>query len=86
MPDSAIAYWERYLAKTSQTRINTDISNLPPVLLRLGQLYEAKGDFGKAASKYSEFIMLWQHADPDLQPKVQDAKRRLLAIQARKPG
>ena len=86
MPDSAITYWERYLATMSAGRINSDISNLPPLLLRLGELYEAKGNFDKAASNFSAFITLWQHADPELQPKVQSAKKRLAAIQSRKAG
>ncbi|HEV8446201.1 MAG TPA: protein kinase [Gemmatimonadaceae bacterium] len=86
MPDSAITYWEHYLATTSSGRINSDISNLPPLLLRLGELYEAKGNLDKAASNFSAFITLWQHADPELQPKVQSAKKRLAAIQSRKAG
>ena len=86
MPDSAITYWERYLATMSAGRINSDISNLPPLLLRLGELYEAKGNLDKAASNFSAFITLWQHADPELQPKVQSAKKRLAAIQSRKAG
>jgi tetratricopeptide (TPR) repeat protein len=86
MPDSAITYWERYLATMSAGRINNDISNLPPLLLRLAELYEAKGNLDKAASNFSAFITLWQHADPELQPKVQSAKKRLAAIQSRKAG
>ena len=64
----------------SAGRINFDISNLPPLLLRLGELYEAKGNFDKAASNFSAFITLWQHADPESQPKVEAAKKRLAAI------
>ena len=49
---------------------------------RLGELYEAKGDTKKAATYYVSFLDLWKNADPELQPKVQDVKRRLAAIQA----
>jgi tRNA A-37 threonylcarbamoyl transferase component Bud32/Tfp pilus assembly protein PilF len=83
LPDSAIKYWELYLSKASNARLNNDPQNLPGIYLRLGQLYEAKGDLGRAATNFSAFINLWQHADPELQPKVADAKKRLAAIQAR---
>lgn len=49
---------------------------------RLGELYEAKGDRDKAASYYSRFIALWQDADPELQPKVAEAKARLARLTA----
>jgi hypothetical protein len=47
------------------------------MLKRLGELHEAKGDVGKAASYYREFIDLWERAEPRLQPKVAEARRRL---------
>jgi hypothetical protein len=50
--------------------------------MRLGELYEAKADTKTAATYYASFLDLWKNADPELQPKVQDVKRRLAAIQA----
>jgi hypothetical protein len=47
---------------------------------RLGELYEAAGDRQRAASHYSAFIELWKTADPELQPRVQDVKRRLARL------
>jgi hypothetical protein len=44
---------------------------------RLGELYEAKGDAQRAASNYLAFIELWKNADPELQPKVLEARQRL---------
>jgi hypothetical protein len=44
---------------------------------RLAQLYEAKGNRVKAAEHYRKFIELWKNADPELQPRVQDARERL---------
>ena len=55
---------------------------LAGIYKRLGELYEAKGDTKKAATYYVSFLDLWKNADPELQPKVQDVKRRLAAIQA----
>lgn len=49
----------------------------PAIHERLGQLYEAKGNPGKAAENYRAFIELWKNADPELQPRLADARRRL---------
>lgn len=47
---------------------------------RLGELYEAKNNRQRAASNFTKFISLWDHADPELQASVQDAKRRLARL------
>jgi hypothetical protein len=47
---------------------------------RLGELYEAKGDREKAASYYLQFVTLWKNADPELQPKVAEVRRRLARL------
>ena len=43
-------------------------------------MYESKGDRAKAADFYQRFIALRRDADPELQPQVQEAKRRLAAL------
>jgi eukaryotic-like serine/threonine-protein kinase len=50
------------------------------VLERLGQLHEARGDRARAAEHYRVFIELWRDADPELQPRVREARRRLVAL------
>jgi hypothetical protein len=50
----------------------------PPAHERLGSLYLEAGDTVAAARHLSEFIELWQDADPELQPRV-EAARGLLA-------
>jgi hypothetical protein len=50
------------------------------VYKRLGELYENKGDSARAAANYRQFIAFWKDADPDLQPVVADARRRLTRI------
>jgi len=82
-PDSAIAHWERYTAESFNRSVGRDGSVLPGVHKRLGELYEAKGDLARAESHFSSFIELWSNADPELQPKVTEVKRRLAAIKAR---
>jgi tetratricopeptide (TPR) repeat protein len=85
-PDSAIVYWERYIAETYNRGLGRDASLLAGTHKRLGELYEARGDLAKAESHFSAFIDLWKNADAELQPKVLDVKRRLAAIEARKKG
>jgi len=77
MPDSAIAYLERYIAVPSSGRIQLDRWLLAPAHKRLGELYEAKGDNARAVTHYTEFVRLWEHADPDMQPKVAEVRARL---------
>ncbi len=47
---------------------------------RLGELHEQRGDTAKAVEYYNEFVELWRDADPELQPQVEDVKRRLAAL------
>jgi hypothetical protein len=82
MPDSAIVYWERYLNEATGRGPGIDGGYLAGIYKRLGEMYEAKGETKKAATYYVSFLDLWKNADPELQPKIQDVKRRLAAIQA----
>ncbi|HEU5171785.1 MAG TPA: protein kinase [Gemmatimonadales bacterium] len=78
--DSAIAAYERYLARGWLARHETDGWHLPRILFRLGELYETRGDRVRAADYYSQFAELWRECDPDLQPRVREARRRLAAL------
>ena len=82
VPDSAIAHYERYLNTPYAYRLYNDADQLALIYRRLGELYETKGDRGDAARYYEKFVNLWKNADPDLQPQVVDAKRRLADLQA----
>ena len=81
-PDSAIAHFEAYTQTPVFERMDTDVDALAGVEKRLGELYDAKGDREKAISHLSKFVELWKNADPELQPAVADAKRRLTKLQA----
>ena len=98
--DSAIAMYEKFLNTPYLERLDpplfvdfadpTDPIFLPGVHRRLGELYEAKGDTAKAIEHYRAFVELWKSADPALQPRVTEVKRRLAALtpveRARKSG
>lgn len=84
-PDSAIAVYERFLSARWLRRIDADGWHRPRILFRLGELYEQRADQARAADYYSQFAELWRGADPDLQPRVAEARRRLAALTA-EPG
>jgi len=81
-PDSAIAYFEKYLATPYWLKADPDMDpiRLPAIRERLGQLYESMGNTQKAADEYRAFIELWKNADPELQPRVADARQRLAKL------
>ena len=79
MPDSAIATYEKYVTTPSPSTSPDDYA-LAPAHLRLGELYDAKGDARNATRHYARFVELWKNADPELQPKVARARARLAAL------
>ncbi|NIN70581.1 MAG: hypothetical protein GTO46_01335 [Gemmatimonadetes bacterium] len=50
--------------------------------LTLGQALEAEGDAAGAVAAYSRFIELWERADPELQPRMETARRALERLAA----
>jgi tetratricopeptide (TPR) repeat protein/tRNA A-37 threonylcarbamoyl transferase component Bud32 len=86
MSDSAIASYQRYLDRPFLGRLALDAVWRARVLYRLGELYEERGDRVKAADRYAEFVKLWKRADPELQPKVTEAKQRLEALSGERPA
>ncbi len=79
-PDSAVAYYERYLAPKGNWRAYIDGTWRAWTLERLGQLYDEMGDLEQAAGYYGMFVELWEEADPELQPRVQAARARIEEI------
>ncbi len=79
-PDSAIAYYERYLERPYLFRLTADAYHLGPSLERLGQLYDERDDLENAAKYYAMFVELWAEADEELQPRVRAAQARLEEI------
>jgi tetratricopeptide (TPR) repeat protein len=78
-PDSAIAMYERYLRTPFYARFGAqfDGSALAFVHRRLGELYDAHGNYTKAGEHYRAFVELWKDADPALQPRVAAVRDRL---------
>jgi hypothetical protein len=87
MTDSAVVWFERYLATPywRPTDPRGDTRYLAGTYKRLGELYEARGDRQKAASYYTKFVELWKNADPELQPKVAEVRRALARLDVEPP-
>ncbi len=52
----------------------------PGAYFRMAELYEARGDRARAIDFYGRFTELWREADPQLQPRVAEAKRRIAEL------
>jgi eukaryotic-like serine/threonine-protein kinase len=81
--DSAVVFYERYLHTPDLARILGDPEWLAPTLERLAQIYEVRGERQKATDRYTRLVELWKDADPELQPRVREARRRLAALRGR---
>jgi tetratricopeptide (TPR) repeat protein len=56
------------------------ISADPFVALRLARVYENLGEFEKARESYEYALLSWQHADPELQPRIEEARSGLARL------
>ncbi|UCC84572.1 MAG: tetratricopeptide repeat protein [Gemmatimonadota bacterium] len=78
--DSARAIYKRYVDTPWPVRIWTDSWQLASAYERLGALYEQRGDRQMVIYYYGKFAELWQDADPELQPRVEAARRAIEAL------
>ena len=74
--DSSVANYERYIATPDIDRLSDDSWRLARAYVRLGLLYERRGDRAKASDFYVRFTQLWKNCDPDLRPEVVEVRRR----------
>jgi len=79
-PDSVVAISERYLSTPWLPRLMPDSYYLGQVHERLGRLYRERGDADRAIDQYGKLIDLWRDAEPELQPRVEAARRAILAF------
>lgn len=79
-PDSTLAAWEEYLRTPTPYRVFGDGQSRAFVLERLARLYEEAGETAQARAAWAEFVELWRDADPELQPRVEAARRRIQAL------
>jgi tetratricopeptide (TPR) repeat protein/tRNA A-37 threonylcarbamoyl transferase component Bud32 len=79
--DSALVYFQRFV-DAPRSMLFEDQDWLAGTHKRLGELYEAAGELPKAVANLEKFIELWKDADPELQPKVREARERLTRVRA----
>ncbi|HEY8061989.1 MAG TPA: protein kinase [Gemmatimonadales bacterium] len=79
-PDSARKYLTQYVEMPGSGRRDIDPYFLGTTLYKLGELYESAGDPKHALEYYGRFVDLWAQADPDLQPRVADAKKHIALL------
>src|SRR5260370_6085 len=80
MPDCAIVAFERYVAMTSYVKLGYDAAFLAGTYKRHGELYEQQRNIPKAIAYTKKFIELWKDSDPELQPRVAEARQRLARL------
>jgi len=80
--DSAIAVYQRYLTTPWSDWMYADGEFRVPSYRSLGELHEARGDTSRAIAAYRQFAVLWDHADPELQPQVAEVRARLARLGA----
>jgi tetratricopeptide (TPR) repeat protein len=80
IPDSVLAIYERYSTTPWLFRSGPDSFTLPIAYERLANLYEQRGDRQKAIHYYGKLVELLKDADPELQPRVEAARRAMEAL------
>jgi tetratricopeptide (TPR) repeat protein len=77
--ERAVATYRKIAAMTSGRLRDGDI--YAKAFYMLGMIAEEQGEIEQARKNLSKFLELWKDADPGL-PEVEDAKRRLAALEA----
>jgi tetratricopeptide (TPR) repeat protein len=82
MTDSALAQYEAYRRTPtgSRPRKGPDPNIAAPTLETIGRMYEQRGDTARAVEAYRDFAQRWKRADPEFQPRVAAARKRLVAL------
>jgi hypothetical protein len=58
-------------------RYEPDAVELGWAMKRLAELYDARGETGKASAVRTRLLQLWRRADPELQPVLADIRGRV---------
>jgi len=83
LADSVLVYYEKYARATAPNNVMSDGHELARAYRRLGEIYEERRNWKRAAEHYQGFVNLWEHADASLQPAVMDVRARLERMRAR---
>jgi hypothetical protein len=84
--DSALTYYTLYLTTPYGLRTDEDPLYLPDTFVRLGELLEERGEAGEALKYYGRFVDLWAQADPEVQSRVVEIRRRIGRLSRNRRG
>jgi eukaryotic-like serine/threonine-protein kinase len=79
MPDSALAYYERYL-ETPMLLGPVDVRWRTRAMLRAAELHEAAGNAERARLYYGRLLDMWTDAEPSMHPRVQAVRVSLARL------
>jgi hypothetical protein len=80
-PDSAIAGYLAYADLLEAGWLaGVPLPDLAMTYLRLGELFDQKGNRERAREFYGLFVDLYRNADPEVQPKVRQVRERIAAL------
>lgn len=79
--DEAVQEWEAALVGTDAfDDAGLQLADRLWTLQRLPALYEELGDTVGALGHYRELVRLWHDADPEIRPRVEQARARIVAL------
>jgi len=81
VPDSALSLFERFVDIPSAS-VGYDAGHLAFAYARIAELYEQRGERERAIEYYGRFVDLWQNADPELQPRVEEIRGAIARLSA----
>ncbi|MEO5509951.1 MAG: hypothetical protein ABIS27_04920, partial [Longimicrobiales bacterium] len=81
-PDSALAGFERYLNAPEPMRYY-DVDVYVNRLLQDADLHVSAGNKAKAIERYAAVLKLWQKADAEFQPRVDEVRKKIARLQGK---
>jgi tetratricopeptide (TPR) repeat protein len=79
--DSALALYRRFV-ETPSSSFGHDAGHLAHAYVRIGYLYEQRGDWEQAIEYYGRFVSLWENADPEMQSWVEEVRHTIARLSA----
>jgi tetratricopeptide (TPR) repeat protein len=83
--DSAQMLYQQFVERPSYL-LSYDAAHLAHGYMRLGQLYEERGERDQALNYYGRFVQLWEQADPEFQQMVEEAKTAIARLSSEPRG
>jgi tetratricopeptide (TPR) repeat protein len=79
--DSALVLYRRFV-ETPSSSVGNDAGHLAHAYVRIGELYEQRGEWQQAIEYYGRFVSLWENADAELQGWVNEARQTIARLSA----